>query len=62
MGGGGGTSLYQPYRYVQSQRVWFLHLFGLKTVIIFAHIGLLSGMVFEGTVGVYERIFRFNSK
>ena len=28
----------------------------------FAHFGLESGMVFEGTMGVYERICRFNSK
>ena len=38
--GGGGTSLYKPKRYVPSQRVWFLRLFGLKTVIDFAHFGL----------------------
>ena len=36
--------------------------FGLKTGIDFAHFGLESGMVFEGTTGVYERIYRFNSK
>ena len=28
----------------------------------FAHFGLESGMVFERTGGVYERIYRFNSK
>ena len=28
--GGGGTPLYRPYRYVRSQRVWFLSRFGLK--------------------------------
>ena len=44
------------------QRVWFLRRFGLKTGIYFAHFGLESGMVFEGTTGVYERICRFNSK
>ena len=37
-------------------------LFGLKTGLEFAHFGLESGMVFEGTRGVYERIYRFNSK
>ena len=26
------------------------------------HFGLESGMVFEGTTGEYERIYRFNSK
>ena len=28
----------------------------------FAHFGLESGMVFERTTGVYERIYRFNYK
>ena len=36
--------------------------FDLKTSIHFAHFGLESGMVFEGTTGVYERLYRFNSK
>ena len=35
---------------------------GLKTGIYFAHFGLESGMVFEGTMGVYERTYWFNSK
>ena len=47
-GGGRGTPLHKPYRYVLSQRIWFLGLFGLKTGIHFAHFGLKSGMVFEG--------------
>ena len=47
---------------MQSQGVRFWGLFGLKTGIDFAHFGLESGMVFEGTTGVYERIYRFNSK
>ena len=38
------------------QRVGFLPRFGLKTVIDFAHFGLKSGMVFEGTLGVYVSI------
>ena len=42
--------------------VGFLRRFGLKTGTHFAHFGLESGMVFEGTTGVYERIYRFNSK
>ena len=42
---------------------WFLDLFGLKTATIhFDHFGLESGMVFEGTTGAHERIYRFNSK
>ena len=61
MVGGGGTPLYKPNRYVLPQRVWFLHHFGLKTGIDFAHFGLESGMDFEGTTGVYEHIYRFNS-
>ena len=43
-------------------RVGFLRRFGLKTGINFAHFGLESGMVFEVTTRVYERIYRFNSK
>ena len=37
------------------QRVGFLALFGLKMGTHFAHFGMESGMVFEGTTGVYER-------
>ena len=48
-GGGGGTSLYKPYRNVPPHRVGFLRRFALKTGIDFAHFGLESGMVFEGT-------------
>ena len=40
----------------------FLHLFSLKMSIYFAYFGLESGMVFERTTGVYEHIYRFNSK
>ena len=60
--GGGGTPLYKLYRHVPPQRVGVLRRCGLKTGIHFAHFGLESGMVFEGTTGVYERIYRFNSK
>ena len=41
--------LYKPYRYVPPHRVGFLCRFGLKTSIHFAHFGLESVMVFEGT-------------
>ena len=34
----------------------------MKTGIHFDHFDLESGMVLEGTTGVYERIYRFNSK
>ena len=60
--GGGGTPLYQLYRYVPPHRVGFLRRFGLKMSIHFANFALESGMVFEGTTGVHERIYRFNSK
>ena len=41
-------------------QVVFLRRFGLKTSIHFAQFGLESGMVFEGTTGVYERLsFQF---
>ena len=42
--------------------VGFLCRFGLKTGVDFAHFDLESGMVFEETTEVYERICRFNSK
>ena len=58
----GVTPLYKPYSYMPPYRVGFLRRFGLKTGIHFAHFGLESGMVFEGTTGVYERIYHFNSK
>ena len=46
----------RPKGFVVSRR------FGLKKGIYFPSLGLESGMVFEGTTGVYERIYRFNSK
>ena len=55
-GGGGVATLYKPYRYVPPHQVGFLHRFGLTTGIHFAHFGLESGVVFKGTMGVYERI------
>jgi len=47
--GGGVTPLYQEYRYVVPQRVWFLSHFGLKTGLDFEHFGLKLGMVIWGT-------------
>ena len=58
----GGTPLYKRYRYMPPHRVEFLHRFGLRTGIHLAYFDLESGMVFDGTSGVYERIYRFNSK
>ena len=45
-----------------AQRVGSLCCFCLKTRINFAYFGLESGMVFQGTTGVYERIYCFNYK
>ena len=59
---GGGTPSYKLYRYLPPHRVGFLHGFGLKTGIHFPYYGLELGTVFQGTTGVYERIYRFNSK
>ena len=55
----GGGEVEKPYRYMPSQRVWFVDLFGPKTCINFS---LESSMVFERTTGTYERIYRINSK
>ena len=52
-----GHSLFE-HRYVPPH----LRRFGPKTGIHFDHFGLESGMVFEVTTGVYERIYCFNSK
>ena len=61
-GGGGVTPLYKLYSYLPPHRVGFLRRFGLTTGIHFAHFGLESGMVFEETTGVYERIYHFDSE
>ena len=50
------------FPYLPPHRLGFLRRFGMKTGIHFTHFGLESGMVFEGTTGVYERIYRFHSK
>ena len=49
-GGGGCTPLCRLYRPCAAPSGYvFLPLFGLKTGLHFAHFGLESGMVFEGT-------------
>ena len=58
----GGAPLYKLSRYVPPHRVGFLRRFGLKTGIHFAHFGLESSMVSEGTMGLYECLYRFNSR
>ena len=60
-GGKGSTPLYKLYRYVPPHRLGFLLRSGLKTGIHFAHFGLESGMIFKGTTGLYERLYRFNT-
>ena len=42
-------------------RLGFLLRSGLKTGTHFAHFGLESGMIFKGTTGLYERLYRFNT-
>ena len=56
MGGGGGSPVYKPGRYVPSHRVGFLRRFGPKTGIHSVHFGLESGIVFEGT-SEYMNVF-----
>ena len=55
----GGTALCKLYRHVPPHWVGFLRSFGLKTGIHFAHFSLESGVVFEGTTGVYGRYLSF---
>ena len=55
-GRGGGHSLtYIIWVCASPKRRVFLCRFGLKTGVDFAHFGLESGMVFEGTTEMYER-------
>ena len=61
-GGGRGSAINKPYRYVPSHRMGFLRRFGLKMGTHFAHFGLESGMVFEGTTESRNVFYRFNSK
>ena len=53
---GGGTPLYQVYRYVLPQRVWFLSRFGLKSGIDFEHLGLKLGMIIGRT---FRKAYKF---
>ena len=63
-GGGWGVLPYISHIGMCCPVGWgFCAVFGLKTGLIhFAHFGLESGVVFEGTTGEYERINRFSSK
>ena len=63
--GGGGVLPYVSHRGMcppPPQRVRFLGRFGQETGLDFVYFGLESGMVFQETTDVYERIYRFNSK
>ena len=59
MEGARGVLPYISYIVMYAPSVGFLRRFGLKTGIHFAHFRLESSMVFEGTTGVYERIYGF---
>ena len=61
-GGVGGLPYISHIGMCRPKRVGCFRCFGLKTGIDFTHFGLESGMVFNGTTGVYERIYCFNSK
>ena len=49
-GEGGRTPLYKPYRVCAAPKSKVFEPFCLKTGFDFAHFGLESGMVFEGTM------------
>ena len=57
--GGGGTPLYQVYRYVLPQRVWFLSSFGLKTGKDYKHFGLKLRKVIGGMFMKAYNLFFF---
>ena len=63
--GGGVLPYISQLLYAPPRRVGYLRRVCLKTGVTgvhSAHFGLDSGMVFEALTGVYERIYRFNSK
>ena len=62
--GGGNPLIWAQKHYSASDKLYryvLPHRLGSGRV-HFAHFGLESRMVFEGTTGVYESIYRFNSK
>ena len=62
--GGGGTPLFSYIShtgYVLPYQVGFLRRIGLKTGIHFAHFGLESGAVFEGTTECMNVLLPFQS-
>ena len=54
--------IFVPCRHVPPQSVGFLRRFGMKMGIDFAHYGLESDVVYEGTTIVYQCVRRFSSK
>ena len=61
-GGRGGGGRYSFYICAAPRGRVFAPFWSEKRYTGIAHFGLESGMVFEGTTGVYERIYCFNSK
>ena len=61
-GGGGASPLFKPYEYVPPQRVRFLRRFWSENRYRLCPFSLESGLNFEKTTGVYERIHPFNSR
>ena len=59
----GETPLCKPYRYLPPPKGGvFAPFWSKKGYIDFAHFGLKWGMVNKGTMVVYQRVRRFNSK
>ena len=49
--------MYAIHSMCRPKPAWFLRRLGLKTGIDLVHFGLKSGMILEGTTGVYEHIY-----
>ena len=61
--GGGAVLPYINHIGMCRPKGWgFLHHFGLKTGVHSVYFGLESGMVFEGTTGVFELIYRLSKE
>ena len=58
----GGTPLYKLHGYVSPHRVGFLRRFWSENGYTLCPFWSGIGYGFEGSTGVYERIYRFNSK
>ena len=60
--GGGALPYLSHMSMCRPKGYCFFDVFGLTTGIDFAHFGLESGLNFEKTMGVYERIHHFNPR